>query len=366
VRNHDQPYTVTYSLNIDQQLPGRFLGEVSYVGSHSDMTQNTINMNSVQIGAMTATSVTQKCQGLDMNSDPTTQLNNQLNDSYCQQRFRPFQNYQGVQAPESSAISQYDSFQTSLTRSSGWATLSFNYAFAKNLGNSNQSGAMQDYGRSEYWTLANFNRAQVFNASYIFALPRMNIENRLLSGTANGWELSGITQLQSGAMLTANTGYQFNMSNAAAAQFLSGTPDVTVAPILTCDPKTGLKPGQFANPSCFKVPTTSSGTIGNGRFPYLAGPMYWNSDLAIHKAFNITEQQKLDVRFSAFDFMNHALPSFVAGGDNNLKLQFDTSGKLTNATDTTHACPGPTCQAFGYADVHYGQRRLEVSAKYSF
>lgn len=366
VRNHDQPYTVTYSLNIDQQLPAKFLGEVSYVGNHSDLTQSSINMNSVPIGAMTAASVTQTCQGLDTNSDPATQLNNQLNDSYCQQRFRPFPKYQAVNAPESSAIAQYDSFQSSLTRSAGFATLSFNYAFSKNLANSNQSGAMKDYGRSEYWTLANFNRAQVFNASYIFTLPKFNIEHRLLSGLANGWELSGITQIQSGAMLTANTGYQFSMSNAAAAQFLAGTPDVTVAPILTCDPKTGLKKGQFANPSCFKVPTNTSGTIGNGRFPYLAGPKYWNSDIAIHKAFSITEQQKLDVRFSAFDFMNHALPSFVAGGDNNLKLQFDSSGKLTNATDTTHACPGALCQAFGYADVHYGQRRLEVSAKYSF
>jgi hypothetical protein len=167
-------------------------------------------------------------------------------------------------------------------------------------------------------------------------------------------------------MLVANTNYQFNMSNAAGAQFLSGTPDVTVSPILTCDPRSGLKKGQYVNPSCFKVESSNSGTIGNGRLPYLAGPMYWNSDVAIHKTFNITEEQHLDVRFSAFDFLNHALPSFVAGGDNNLKLQFDTSGQLTNATDTQHACPGIYCQAFGYDNVHYGQRRLEVSAKYSF
>jgi hypothetical protein len=135
--------------------------------------------------------------------------------------------------------------------------------------------------------------------------------------------------------------------------------------VYCCNPKSGVHKGQYANPSCFALPLTASQGIGNTRFPYLAGPKYWNSDLALQKSINIKEQQHLDLRFSAFDFMNHALPSFQ-GGDSNLKLNFTSAGVLSNATDPNNACPGPNCQAFGYDDYHYGQRRLEMSAKYSF
>jgi hypothetical protein len=136
-----------------------------------------------------------------------------------------------------------------------------------------------------------------------------------------------------------------------------------VAAVLTCDPRRGRKSGQFLNPSCFALPSGTN--YGDGRNPYMAGPMFWSSDATVMKNFKMTEKQNLEIRFSAFNFMNHALNSFN-GGDGNLKLNFNGSGQLANATDPNHACPGPFCQAFGYADYHYGHRELEFGAKYSF
>lgn len=358
--NHDQPYTTTYSLTVDQQFPGKFLFEIGYVGNHSDLGQNNVNLNSVPIGAMTASSVSTACKGMDGDV-----LTKQLTDGNCQQLFRPYQTYQGVNLNESSAKSEYNSFQTSLTRSAGWATVSLNYGWAKNMGTTNQSGAFKDYGTKEYWSPLKIDRAHTFNAAYVFDLPKVGGRSRLLRGAANGWEFSGITQVMSGDLLTDNSGYQLGISNAQSGALLVGSPDVTVAPILTCDPRQGLKSHQFANPSCFAQPETGTQGIGNTRFPYLVGPMYWNSDATLLKAFTITERQKVEFRFAAFNFMNHDLLSF-APGDNNAKLNFDSNGKLTNANDTKDACPGPTCQAFGFADYHYGRRVLEVSAKYTF
>ncbi len=367
VRNHDQPYTITYSLNIDQQLPGHFMAEVSYVGNHSNLGQNGVNINPVPVGAMTASSVSSVCGTMD-GGNPTAQLT----DGYCQQLFRPYPYYQSITAPESDAISQYDSLQGQLTHTVGWAVLNFNYAFSKNLGDSNQAGAFKDWGKHEYWTVLNYNRAHVFNAAYVFTVPKIGLSNLLLKNVVNGWQLSGITQIQSGAMLTANTGYQYDIANASNGVLLVGSPDVTVAPILTCNPKSGLHKGQYANPNCFSVPLNGT-SIGNTRFPYLAGPKYWNSDIAVQKTITIKEQQFVDLRFSAFDFMNHALTSFVSS-DTNLKLNFSNGasgspplGTLINATSQNGmACPGIYCDVFGYPNVRYGQRRLELSAKYSF
>jgi len=365
-KNHDQPYTVMYSLNIDQELPGKLMAEVSYVGNHSELGQNGVNLDSVPVGAMTTSTVEAKCSDLFVPTDPTdpTQVaaadSSRLGDAGCQQRFRPYSFYQGINAPESSQTNQYDSLQAKITRSSGWATFNLNYAFSKNLGNTTQSGAFKDWGRKEYWTIQGFNRAHVFNASYVFEMPKWHLENNLLNQAANGWQLSGITQIQSGAMLSAVNGTSFSISNGPNTVYVIGTPDASVAPTLTCDPKKGLHKNQFANPSCFSLPLATGSTIGNTRMPYLAGPMYWSSDLAAEKSFAITERQNLQFRITAKDFLNHDLLSFYAG-DPNLKLNFSGGGSGQPPIGTLM-----NASTFGIATAHYGQRIVELSAKYTF
>ena len=373
--NKDNPQTITYSLNIDQVLPQKFLLEVSYVGNHSNYLQNNINLNSVPIGAMSDTSALQsKCPSQFTIANPTpselaTEVTTAQNNTTCQQQFRPYRNYQTVNAQESSQKSQYDALQVSVQRSAGWATISLNYAFAKNLFNPNQSGAYKDYGVKEYWTVNNIDRGHVFNAAYYFTVPKSGSSKRLVRSLSDGWEISGITQVQSGPQLTANSNYQFNIANGPGGAALVGSPDVTVYPVLTCNPKMGLHSHQFANPDCFALPSSSN--VGNGRMPYLAGPMFWNSDATLIKRFSLREKQNLEVRFSGFNFLNHALPSFSTG-DNNLHLNFNsTTGKLNNGNGTSQAngggvCPGPYCEDFGYADVTFGHRELEFGAKYTF
>jgi len=170
----------------------------------------------------------------------------------------------------------------------------------------------------------------------------------------------------SGPLLVQNSGYQLGISNVQSGSLLVGSPDVTVAPILTCDPRTGLKSHQYANGACFAQPGTTHPGIGNSRFPYIATPKFWNSDLTLLKKFTLTEHQHLELRAAGFNFLNHALLSF-SPGDNNAKLNFDQNGVLTNGPGTsTGACPGPTCSEFGYADYHYGNRVVEFSGKYTF
>jgi hypothetical protein len=383
-KDKDQPYTVTYSLNIDQEFPGKVMAEFSYVGNHSALGQVGVNLNSVPIGTMTSTAnqITSSsgvtavgvaagyptvpqmklCTGMDyVAPDPQNPqsyntlatLQSQQGDGNCQQKYRPYPYYQGINADESGQISQYDSLQAKLTHTSSWSTISFNYAWSKNLGNPTSSGAFKDWGAKEYWTTLNYSRKHVFNASYVFSTPKWHLSNRLLSGVANGYQLSGITQLQSGAMLSAASNYYFNLQNGPNGVYSVGSPDVTVAPVITCDPSAGLKKNQFVNASCFAYPQQGGG-IGNTRMPGIHGPMYWNSDLAAQKSFAITERQNVQFRFTAKDFLNHDLLSFYAG-DPNLTLSFDnTSHALSNAS------------TFGYATAHYGHRVLELSARYNF
>ncbi len=161
--------------------------------------------------------------------------------------------------------------------------------------------------------------------------------NKILIGVANGWQLSGITQIQSGINLSGNTSENFNLNtnktldvNGQIASNLTivGTPSIALQPILTCNPRSGLGTNQFVNGNCFAVPTTP-GHNGPTIMPEVFGPAFFNSDLSLFKNFQISESKKLQFRFEAYNFLNHPLWSF--NGGNNLNLIFDpATGKINN------------------------------------
>jgi hypothetical protein len=95
---------------------------------------------------------------------------------------------------------------------------------------------------------------------------------------------------------------------------------------LTCDPRKGLGKGQYFNPNCFAVPLPPSlgvyGQQGPDIWPYIRNPHYFGSDLAIFKAFKITESQRFEVRISATNWLNHPNAEFGESGNSDQQLVF--------------------------------------------
>jgi len=367
-KDDEQPLVTTYSFSIDQELPAKMRMELSYVGNHTDFLQAWVNANSVPLGAMNnaATLYPTQCGGAASNLTSTT----------CQNLFRPYQLYSQVNTAVTAGKAQYDALQASLRRSVGWVTLQANYTWAKALGDGTQianggfSGALSDYGEHWLYGILPLDRAHVFNAAYVFNIPGTHFGNKFVRGVANGWQISGITQVESGAQISAvsqvqGNGYlNFQLSDPLGPVQALGTPDITLYPQITCDPTSGLHKGQYLNPNCFGPAPV--GKLGSAALPYLPGPMYWTTDLTLIKNIKLTERQSLQFRFAAFDPLNHSLQSFN-NNDGNLKLAFGATDTVTtNATDTKHPCPGPSCAAFGYADYAFGHRVLELGVKYSF
>jgi hypothetical protein len=94
----------------------------------------------------------------------------------------------------------------------------------------------------------------------------------------------------------------------------------TTMPLLICDPRKNLSSGQYFNPACF-TPATN-GQNGDLIWPYIKGPAFFNSDLAIYKDFAFKEHHKIEVRFSAFNFLNHPLKQFGIAGNGDINLNF--------------------------------------------
>jgi hypothetical protein len=205
------------------------------------------------------------------------------------------------------------------------------------------------------------NRTHIFNAAYSIELGSP-AHDKIVGGFVNGWQLSGITQLQSGVNLTGLSGgnnfgmslnsYKmpgttFNVSNVA----LLGTNAIQLNPIETCNPAKNLAPQQFINPSCFSFPT-QVGENGGSVLPPIYGPWFVNSDLGLFKNFQISENKKLQFRVDGYNFLNHPLWSFYNG--ENLTLGFDGG---TGAVNTP---------LFGTTTDKQGHRIIQLAVKFYF
>ena len=100
-----------------------------------------------------------------------------------------------------------------------------------------------------------------------------------------------------------------------------------IQPVLLCDPRKGLKSGQYFNPNCFAAPlpptATSYGQFGQAIWPYIRNPHYFGSDLAVFKAFRVTDAQRVEVRISATNWLNHPNAQFGLAGNADNSLLFN-------------------------------------------
>jgi hypothetical protein len=352
------PYTWTYNFTISQRAPWRSVLEVQYSGNKSRdlMLRGPLaNINLVPMG------------GFFGKNPKTGVVLDPASSGFPTNDYRPFANYVDLILVGHGSYSNYNSFIVSWQKQTGRATFTTNYTFGKVLGirdnqTDNGPGAgstLWPYSLRPNYGVLNWDHSHIFNAAYVINLPSPMKTNKFAKGAVNGWILSGITQVQSGAPIQGNTGGTLNVQwpGDFSNQRYLGTNAVTLVPRVTCDPRNGLSSGQYFNPSCFAPPV--GGLNGDVIWPYIHGPHFFNSDLAIYKDFAFKEHQKVQLRFSAFNFLNHALPTFAAGGNSDVQLNFaNSNGTLspTNLNKLTTGIPSFTT----------GRRVVEFSGKYIF
>ncbi|PYX62729.1 MAG: hypothetical protein DMG78_32800 [Acidobacteria bacterium] len=268
--------------------------------------------------------------------------------------------------------SNYNSLQVTWNKQSGPLTFLTNYTFGKALGIRGEGGsAIGDPTvlRNNYGTLPN-NRTHIFNVAYVYEFPKVANASRFVKQLANGWQISGIGQYQTGADLQASVSSNFNYSAfipagttfmgktlavpiQASTSNVLGTGDLTLMPALTCDPRSGLKAHQYINGACFS-PFATPGQQGAYIFPSLTGPGFFNTDVSLFKNFTFgpSENKKLQFRLSGNNFLNHPNRTFL-NSDQHLNVSFNSSGTITN----------PNC---GYATNTIGHRIMQMMVKFTW
>ncbi len=392
--DHLEPRTLTYNFTVSQQTTRTSLLEISYVGSQSSnllLPNGLANLNQIPIGAFMQPDPNPESplygQVLPVKTAATGTYQLNGNTFNVVQDYYPLTHYTTLTMTKHGAWANYNALQVSWSKQRGFLTYNLNYTWSKTMGVDHTPDPLNihnDYG------LISQDRTHVFNASYTIDVPRLVHRGRgcedlahcgpFLSGLLNGWQISGITNLQSGAPLpqsySSNLGFAgsntINTSslpsgdyNKIDPNYYLGTPSYSLMPKLTCDPRTGLKSSQYVDSNCFALPAdpqfNSNGVLtqlgGQGPYQwatYLRGPAYFNSDLSVSRTIKIDERQNVQIKFAGLNFFNHPLTSFDQNNANNINLNY-TKGVLD-----TKGVP------YGIPSEKFGRRVLELTLKYNF
>ena len=423
-----RPIYYQFNVTVDRRLMWKSLLEVAYVGNKSINlpTYNTqasgyngaSDLNVIPLGGFFA-------PGFEIGNIPTALKGTGCADlssltTQCQDFFRTYPFYQHIYALKHDYYSNYNSLQVSWNKAAGFVSWGANYTFSKDLATAasyNNTLADPLNLRNDY-NPAPFDRTHVFNIHYLVNLgTRYHGGSRILSKAANGWQISGISQVSSGPDLPSEQGENFGFGYGSiewtrvfmqqqidgagnADKFCAnnygvqpdadghtycvtnlnplvwmGTPDYQLMPTVNCNPAGGKATHQYMQATCFGIPLPGSGTSGKGyvvsknpsgqgqyRLPYIHGPAFLKNDLTLIKEFGVGENKKIQFKAAAFNFLNHPEVSFNNNDSTNLSL----GGLLEAGAGQPLTTSELGHKNFGIANVKYGSRLLELSGKFTF
>ncbi len=312
----DTPYIQDYSLSLERQLGPDSRVQIAYVGNKGTHLLGILDMNQVPLGAFAGET---GCVGGGSATCPE------------EQAVRPFLGYDAIDSVAPFFTSNYNSLQLSFQRHMGAGlTVGAAYTWSRDLSNSSTDRSTAPYDTYNFdadYGPTNFSRSQVLTFNYIYQLPFLRHGHGWITTAFGGWELSGITTIETGVPLTIfqfNDPFNCDQIVAAGAPCPAGTfpggvgilpSAVTPRPDITGNPNNGPQTAQqWFNTSVF---TPAVGHFGDSGSGVAYGPGLDNWDIALMKNFRVHEKVNLQVRgefFNAWNFDEFQGVSTFAGG----------------------------------------------------
>ena len=227
----------------------------------------------------------------------------------------PLCNYGGINVAIPFKNNWYDSMQTKVTRRFvGGSTAGFVWTWGKATSYSdNEDLSFMALPNPAQWeknrSVANFDRTHNFEFFGVVQSPFGKGQHWAQGGIAGailgGWQFNPIISKMTGLPFTvtaaggrtADLVGEYHIINGKAPQQHPGATGTQQA---QC-PITNLS-CHFFDPTAFANP--AAGTFGNTHRNQFRGPGYFQMNLSVHRAFNLTEKVSLDVRADITNFTN--------------------------------------------------------------
>lgn len=412
------PRIMTASMSLARRLPFQNVLEVAWVGSFGRHLPQKRGINFI-LNSMLSGKFGNDCPNGPNCADLSNPQHRAAvgNNPAALAQLLPFPAYAGngggIQVQSFDGTSNYHSLQATLNRQLGRSLQYFvTYTFSKALGTTAVGESDGDQivdpldTRGRNYGVLPYDRTHIFNISYNYNFPdlaRGDFRNWFTKGVLNGWQMSGITTLQSGrpirvrftGTITGNSVLFANFGNNAVAG--GNSPSASgIAPIVLRNASTGNTDlnGRYLDVAAFGVP--AFGTSGPYQSPfYLRAPTTNNFDVTFFKNFNFTESKKLQFRLGLFNVFNTAFANSDLGdisGLNGQSLALNTRNKINPATGTCFRLPvgtptgtgtiaadstlcdptkgfeidPNTINSFGQIVNKHGHRRIEIAFKFYF
>lgn len=329
------PYMQHWSLDVQQQLTNSTIVTVGYYGSKATHLIGITELNEVQpgkalssmcapgsgyIGQTPAPTLVQ-CQpaGYAFRNSSTATGNPNVvgttasTDLLILDQLRPYRGFRSIAIIQPRYNSNYHSLQFSAQhRFSSASTIGLAYTWAKNLTDSqnDRSASPQNtYDTRTEYARASLDRRHIFVLNYVYQLPFFRTQQGLAGKAFGGWQVSGITNIQTGLPFTATTS---NLDYAGVG-LINTNP--TARPNQLCDPNSGAPqtPQQYFNTACFQTnpPNTGTGstglqnTQGTAGRGTINGPGTTRFDFTLSRTVRFTESVRLQLRGEVFNIFNH-------------------------------------------------------------
>jgi hypothetical protein len=254
---------------------------------------------------------------------------------------RPYQGYGSITQREFSGYSDYHSLQLSVTRRRSRDGLSFGAAYTYQIVNKTLAALdpFLDDNRARNYNSAG-RRPHVLTMHYSWLVPGLTpTSSPLLRGLVNGWQLSGVTSILSGAQGGFTYAY-----TAVPTGTLSGNGSIGGGPNrprVVCDPTLPRSERTFDRQfrtECVAAPDDPL-NFGTARGDEFHGPGYMNWDISVFKNIAMNRGQRLQLRvelYNAFDTDQWTTVNTQAVFNYNTRALSNSSvfGTLTGATNS--------------------------------
>ena len=310
--SYSVPYTYNFNLNVQRSLGGNIVAQVGYVGSVAHRLASWNEGDPITAAGHTACLANPGCAGTPYYDRAFPQY---MADTA---NYAGFPYYLSVANQTTDGSSNYNSLQASLIKAPSHGlqfTAAYTYSHALDDGSGYES-ATGSHGRDHIYTpgftylnygSSDYDARHRLSTSYVYTVPAAGFLRKNVFGreALSGWEVAGVTALQTGFPVGINMGIPNSRWCSADSYFGCGdNPVWSGAALHSMNPRSATN--QYFNTSPFSAEPI--GTFGNTPRNFFHGPGFNYTNLLVSKNFpiNADGSRYVQLRLEGFNAFNHA------------------------------------------------------------
>lgn len=285
----------------------------------------------------------------DLNQLPVGTLSDPANRGINTNVLRPYKGFASIDMRETATRSKYNGLQLEANRrfAKGFG-FGVAYTLSKNMddGSDFRARLYNAFDATNFWGPADTDTRHVAVINFIYQLPILRKNSGLAGHLLGGWQVTGVTQFQTGTPVTVATADDFAGIGSTAAQpwEVNGSPKLPrgdrAFAASSSDANYYFRTTTPDGKPMFSAPASGTFSRTQTRNALLNNPGFQNWNLALFKDFVVREQHRLQLRVEFFNFLNH--PNWGAVTAN------------------------PRSGSFGKVSSKTGERNVQMSMRYSF